>query len=477
MKRPLLIVVSVVVVALALTAYSQIRNWNHSDSTRETKESGPRDHVQLNEDKFHAAEIKVMPVTRREMRSQRTVPGHIEYNATRHVEIKSPFDGLIRQIDVKVGDRVVEGQVMAIVDSPELGEKRADVLQRMTDLEQARIDYDWWNSVRTNLDDLLGRLKRDHQPQAMVQLEKDFADKPLGDYREQILGAYAQLRLDKMRTLENSKEGDFAQNEKNQRETARNKSAAKFVAVSEQATIDVKKQTFQAESVMKNAERRLAVAKQRLGLLVGQSQDAIPNETNDADLSRWPVKAPFTGHVEEILLAPKERILMSHGLFQLADTSRLWVQADIRERDWPALSITAGQKISVQTPALPDKTLEATVSFIGPAVVPETRAVPLIADIDNSDGLLRPLMFVRVLLPDGESRECVAVPQSAITTNDGRTFVFIETGPREYYPRDVIIGLSVEPWVEITSGLEPGERVVTSGAAILKAELILEAEE
>src|SRR5262249_26389332 len=147
--------------------------------------------------------------------------------------------------------------------------------------------------------------------------------------------------------------------------------------------------------------------------------------TSDEALSAWPVKAPFQATVEEVLLAPKERIQMSEGLIQLADTTRLWVQADIRERDWSALAISSGQVVSVQTPALPGQTLQATVSFIGRTVTVESRAVPLIADIDNRQGMLRPGMFVRVLIPDGTTRACLAVPQSAISMNDGRTFVFV----------------------------------------------------
>ena len=121
--------------------------------------------------------------------------------------------------------------------------------------------------------------------------------------------------------------------------------------------------------------------------------------------------------------------------------------------------------------------MEATVAIVGRTVAPETRAVPLTADIDNSDGLLRPGLSVRVLIPEGPPRECLVVPQSSVTTNDGRTFVFIETGQGEYYPRDVKTGLSADPWVEISSGLQYGERVVSSGTAILKAELLLEPED
>ena len=145
-------------------------------------------------EKFEAAGIEVATTcSQRELRSHRTVAGRIEYNAPRHVLVKSPFDGLIRRIDVKVGDRVTEGQVMGIVDSPELGERRADVLLRQSDLEQATNEHDWWHAIQSNLDELVILLKR---PQPVSRLEKDFEDKPLGDYRQQILGAYSRMRLD-----------------------------------------------------------------------------------------------------------------------------------------------------------------------------------------------------------------------------------------------------------------------------------------
>ena len=86
-------------------------------------------------------------------------------------------------------------------------------------------------------------------------------------------------------------------------------------------------------------------------------------------------------------------------------------------------------------------------------------------------------MIVRVLIPDGPVRECLTLPQSAVTSNDGRTFVFVETGEREYHLRDVTTGLSIDPWVEILTGIQPGDRIVKTGTSILKAEMLLEPEE
>lgn len=487
MKRRWIIIPLAVVVSIAgYAGFHFLESAVHTGgASAEPVMRGARESVVLTPEKFEAAGISVEPATTRELGPQRTVPGRLDYNGTRHVQVKSPFNGLIRRIDVKVGDRVIEGQVMAVVDSPDLGERRADVFQRVTDLQQATNEHDWWHSVQANVDELVARLKESQESlladkDAAEKIEKDFADKPLGDYRQQVLGAYSRMCLDAQLSTNiksAAASGAVAGRAKLELDTARDTSRAKFLAVCEQATFDVKQTHIKAESAMNDAERRLAVARQRLDLFVGQAHDEPVDSTSEEMLSTWPVKAPFTATVEQVLFAPRERIQMGEGLLQIADASRLWVHADIREKDWSALTITQGQEISVQTPALKGKTLDATVAFVGRTVAPETRAVPLTADIDNQAGLLRPGMFVRVLLPDGKPRECLAVPHSAIAANEGRTFVFVETGEREYRPRDVKTGLSVEPWIEIVSGLVAGDKVVTKGTAILKAELLLEPED
>ena len=481
-------IASMIFAAVVIVAMAGIMMRNHfvahgnSGSLPSNEAVEERDHVELTEEKYEAAEIKVASVGRRTLQPHRIVPGRIEYNATRHVEVKAPFDGLIRKVEVKVGDRVTDGQILAVVDSPELGERRADVLLRESMLNQAKIKHDWWHEIQANLDDLVARLKRpqegspaDREKDEKSQLEKDFADKPLGEYRDRIFAAYWRMRLDERFSASIRDIGEGAAKlKKAELDSARDTSRSKFVSACEQAKFDTRQMHVQAETEMDDAACRLDIAKQRLSSLVGVTPDKIASTENHSLLSTWPVKAPFTGTIEEVLLPPNERIVMSQGLFQVADVSRLWVQADIRERDWSALKIEQGLSLSVQTPALPGKTLEATVSYIGRAVSADSRAVPLIADIDNQDGFLRPGMFVRVLIPEGDASECLVVPESAITSNDRRTFVFVETEPRKYYPRDVKIGRRVDSWVEIVTGLKPGESVVISGTPLLKAELLLE---
>ena len=435
-----------------------------------------REHVLLTETKMAESAITITAVEQHSMQPIRTVPGRIEYNATRHVAVKSPTDGLAHKVAVTVGERVKEGQLLAIVNSPDLGERRSDVLQQEAELQLAQRERDWWRSIQQNLDELLSQLKR---PQEMEALEKEFQDRVLGDYRRDILSAYSKFRTAETinANLKAVASGAITQRMLLEQASVRDSASATFQSACEQATFDVRQKVGKADAAYSDASRRLAVARQRLTWLTGQTPEQFGDLSNEETLSTWPVVAPFAATVEEIVVAATERVRQGEELLLLADTSRLWVQAEIRDKDWSALKLSAGQKVQVQSPALPNQSLEATISFIGRTVNAESRATPLVADIHNDDGLLKPGRFVRVLLPDGAAVQTVAIPDSAVVRHEGRVFVFVETGPRKFTPRDVTLGLAVDPLVEVKSGLQTGERIAISGTFMLKSELLLEPED
>ncbi len=485
-SRGLMIVGMLGVGAAAVAGYQALRPPHQgerpeSPATRADAPTEPKSRVSLTEAKWAAARIVVAPVERRTLQPTRIVPGRIDYNGTRHVAVKSPFDGVVRKMAVQVGARVEEGQVLAVVESPELGERRADVLQQQADLELAGRERDWWQALQTNLDELLARLKR---PQEIAVLERDFADKPLGDFRREIFSAYSKFRTAETinANLKSLAEGAVSTRTVLEQRAARDAAAADFQATSEQVGFDSKQKLGKASAAFDDATRRLAIAKERLTWLTGQAADASSEAVKDGPTpvgsqSTWPVTAPFAATVEEVKLAATERVRQGDEILVLADTTRMWVQADIREKDWSALSLAAGQTIQVQTPALPGQTLDATIAFVGRAVNAETRAAPIVADIRNDGHLLKPGLFVRVLLPDSPPRETLAIPDSALVRHEGRTFVFVEVGPREFETRDVVVGSSIDPWVAITSGLTTGDRIATSGTFVLKSELLLEPDE
>lgn len=481
MKRlSALVVIGVVLAAGGLAAWHFGPQWVSSHGPLQSEpadaaEPPPKDRVVLTPAKYEAAHLKIEEVARRTIVPLRWVPGRIDYNARRHTHIKAPADGVIREILVRTGDAVEAGQPMCVIDSPDIGERRADVQQREAELKLARRDSDWWREVQGNLGDLIKALSAATD---LRKVQAAFQDRTLGDYRNQLIAAYSRFLLaDRLsaRLKPLAEEGLATVRSLNEQISAREIGEAEFSSLCEQARFEVQQKRGRADSAVADAERRLAIARQRLAWLTGGGEP--PDGMKEESLSTWPLTAPMGGTVEQVPIAPLERVKQGDDLMLVADTTHLYVLADIREKDWAAIRVTRDQTIAVQSPALAGRALAARVSYMGRSVVVESRAVPLVAEIDNSDGLLRPGMFVRVALPEAQPREVVAIPEGAVVSHEGRVMVFVAGKEREFLPRDVKTGVAEGGIVEVVSGLQPGERVVTEGAFVLKSELLLEPEE
>ena len=106
---------------------------------------------------------------------------------------------------------------------------------------------------------------------------------------------------------------------------------------------------------------------------------------------------------------------------------------------------------------------------LAPALDPVTRTFKVEAEIDNSQRLLRPGMFVEVTLIAELREDVPVVPREAVAERGGVKVVFVLSG-QQVEQREVIIGLGDDEIVEIRSGLEPGERVVVKGLETLSDE-------
>ena len=161
-------------------------------------------------------------------------------------------------------------------------------------------------------------------------------------------------------------------------------------------------------------------------------------------------------------------------MFVVADTSLLWVRAQIHEREWTAVDVVQGQQVKVNVPGAEGHELVARVHHVGAIVEADSRSVPLVAELENDDAHLKPGMFVWVDLPQGSVRDALAVPAAAIMRHDGEAFVFEPLTEGRYRRVAVTTGIDNDGLVEILSGLQEGEPIVVAGAFVLKSELLLE---
>jgi cobalt-zinc-cadmium efflux system membrane fusion protein len=435
------------------------------------------DHVQLSPAKLAAAGIESTTLKPRLMRRSSVVPGRLQYDDQRHVELKSATDGILSKLLVKPGDRVEQGQVLALLSSPEVGTARSDVLHRRAELDLARRTLEFRSQVADSVDTLIRGIEG---RQSMKKLEERFRERVLGEFRGRLLGAYSKYLLSQ--TLESkvtsaAETGAVSSRTVTERTSEREGAEENLKAVCEQSAFDTQREQEQAKANFEDSQRRYDLARHHLNTLLGYSDSDESNQADARDLSFVEMRAPFAGTIEESVYGVSERLKQGDRQFVLADTTRLWVSADLREADWKALGIHPETPLVVESPALPGEQFAAKVYYVGREVSPISNAVPLVGSLNNADGRLRPGMFVRVAIPLEEEIEVLAVPEQAVMEHERRQFVFREEDPGHFHRVEVKTGRNSEGWIEIRSGLKEGDRVVTGKAFILKSELLLEREE
>ena len=150
----------------------------------------------------------------------------------------------------------------------------------------------------------------------------------------------------------------------------------------------------------------------------------------------------------------------------------VWLYASIYEYEIPY--VKAGDKVNVEIPALPGKTVEGTVRSIDPVVDPSTRTVRIRAVLQNPEGLLKPEMYVNVTLR-ANLDEGIVVPDEAVFATGDKNLVFVTKPDGLFEPREVVLGIKTDGMQEIKSGIGDGEMVVTSGNFLIDSESRLRA--
>lgn len=425
--------------------------------------------------KMEAGEFESTPVGHEIIQYVHMVPGRIRYDEAKHIEVKCPIDGIISEVVVKPGESVSQGQLLAVINSPEIGIARSEITKRRQQLEIAQNQLDREKLLSLNLNQLFQQLD---QGRSIDELEKSFSQKPLGSFREELFSAYSKYNLanklyDNIKSLGNS--GAIPGKIISERTAQRQVALATFQTIRDQAEFASSQATLKAAAELEEANRQFGVARVTLKNMLGY-EELVAEEGASGELTKLEIRAAISGTVESRAFAKNERVTQGDSLFVLANTDSLYVSADIRESDWGAVELKSGAKLMVVVPAIKDGKIEAIVHYVGREVNSESNSIPLVAKIDNLEKLLRPGMFVRVEVPLGLSKKAITVKPESILQHENQEFVFVEKPNGTYQRVNVTTGLASEKWVEVTNGLETGQRVVHHNAFLLKSELLLEGE-
>lgn len=368
----------------------------HPGETSEHDEHEQHEHgiVELSAEKLAGIRIETAPVEQRRLLPQLETTGEVGYEEDRIAHVAPRVPGRVQRVPASLGDEVRRGEVLAILDSVELGQAAAAYFAARTREELARRTYD----------------------------------------REQ------RLYGDRI--------------------------------TSEREMLEAQAAHLEAASERESAQETLR--------LYGISGEALAQlAPGDPEASRLSVHAPISGQVVAKHATLGELATPEDTLFTIGDLGHVWIWIDVYERDLGQVHL--GDTVEVVVEPYRGRTFSGEVTYLSPEVDVETRTVRARIDVDNTDRLLRPGMFATVRLVDPHTEDAApseVIPESAVVRRGEEIHVFVPAGRTEdgarFAARPVTLGRQEGRWIEILSGLEPGDEVVATGAFFLESELARE---
>jgi membrane fusion protein, heavy metal efflux system len=179
--------------------------------------------------------------------------------------------------------------------------------------------------------------------------------------------------------------------------------------------------------------------------------------------------APFDGTIVARDAVAGRTAAAGHVLLEVADLSRMWAQLDVPEAE--AARVRPGQRVTITFDAIPGLRREATIARVGSAIDPASRTLHVRAELPNPDRALKAGLLVRGELQVGDEHGAVLVPRDAVQLAEGQALFFVRASPVTFLPVPVEVA---EPSGDLVAvaGISPGDEVVTTGAFLLKTEIL-----
>lgn len=461
--------------------------------------------LSLNEEQLKNFGVQIKVAGSGSIHTEKSFPGEVKVNTDRLARVLPRATGIVREVYVTLGDTVKKGDLLALIESAELGEAKVAYLNAISEINCCAMDLTRAQEIHDNTLKFISRLKAN--PSLQQLREQPLS--AMGENGSLLVSSYSELfteraNFEREKTLYEKKIS--SRQEFEAADNALKKAEAEYEALIDTVNFNIKKQLAEAneEQARQNAdasgaERRLMVLGMSPGEIAalrneeltpgvigsdteseveictdpecagcsGHGTPAIVSNALDM-LGCYTLRAPLDGMVIEKLIAPGEKVEDDEIAFTVADLSRVWVDFNVFQQNIPHL--TEGQKVKVKVPEN-HQAAEAVVDYISPLVNERTRTVMARVVLPNENDQWRPGLFVDVVLETSGEEVSIAIPKSAVQNIDGENVVFVQSG-EGFSPAVIQPGHSNSSTVEVLSGLKPGQHYVAQGAFELKAHML-----
>ena len=220
--------------------------------------------------------------------------------------------------------------------------------------------------------------------------------------------------------------------------------------------------------VVEQSQNLLESTRKRLELW-----DITPEQIAELESTREVKKnmtlfSPISGIVRHRMITGGERVVPNMHLYEIADLSNIWVQAEIYEYELPW--VKTGQAVTMTLTYYPGRKFTGNISFIYPYLNAETRTIRVRFEFNNQDMLLKPDMYTNVIIESVSEQENFIIPVSSVIQSGERSVVILNLGEGKFEPREVILGIESDDYYAVLEGLSDNDRVVTSAQFLIDSE-------
>ena len=233
---------------------------------------------------------------------------------------------------------------------------------------------------------------------------------------------------------------------------------------SKEVDLEISQQEFDKQKSL--YEKGGATLRELKNAEIGFINSEYEIESSQINLAKMSVRAPFSGVISELpYFTNGTRVAANTILVKAINYSMLYLETNLPEKYYG--NVERGFKVYVTTYTSPLDTLIGEISQISPAIDPEARTFKCMVNVANTAEKILPGMFVKADLVINSAENTVVIPKDIIVTrNRTRTVFVVERGVAN--EREITTGLESVDRVEVLSGLEPGESVVSKGFETLR---------
>lgn len=390
--------------------------------------------------------------------------GVVQPNAYKETPVISLLGGVVRSVRGELGQNVGKGQTLAVIFSDDLAASQSRYLALQTEAQTARQNYE-----RTAKLVKISPVSSAELDQALAALKT--ADAELVEHHKHHERTEKLLRIGAV----SGEEFEQATTKLKTAEANAVEAKRRYDRAVKVADINpVSRGEFELAAVKRQAaESDLATAKQRL-LLLGLSPQRVNSLHSPSQIiSEMVLTAPVAGTVTKRDVNQGEIVEANKELMRVTNLGNVWVIGQVYEKDLGGLR--EGLGASVTTDSYPDRLFRGHVTYIDPSINLETRTAQVRVELENPGQALKIGMYVNIAFGSAGTAERTVpvIPSSAVQNMNDKQIVFVATDkPNVFIVRSVRLGKENKGSTTVLEGLSAGDKIVTAGGFLLRAELL-----